>query len=218
MHLPHRAPTIVPPRKAVSSLKPIPVDRSARGANFFDLSAELRNLIYELAFEDLITSYPKPTSSNRRGRAQGPGVIMASRQIYQESILLYYSTVSLHFEVADKMISLLRKLGAKKRGLLSTDVYFDATSEAVVQSIRRIGSLKTRAVEQMAILQRRMRDSGATLQPGVLKLIIKCLWGGEMRPFVCWPDENGEWCFERLTIMGGDDLGTGPRHLVQDRH
>ncbi|KAK4494389.1 hypothetical protein PRZ48_014687 [Zasmidium cellare] len=177
-------------RKTTSSLRTTPVDRSARPTTFLDLPPELRNTIYELAFDSLVVFYPKPTPSNKKGRARYPGIIMASRQTFRECLLLYYSSVNLYFGATDKMLSFLAKLGAKKRTLLKNDVYFDADFEIIIDSPQPQPTIVPNATKQMAPIVRRMRDSGATLRPGVLKLRIRCWWGGRPISFLCWPDEN----------------------------
>ena len=81
--------------------------------NFFDLPAEIRNEIYELALEEQeVIVFPKAPKSNKTSRVKVPGILMASKQIHGEILQIFYNKTSFCFDNPQRAQTWLRKLGA----------------------------------------------------------------------------------------------------------
>lgn len=185
-------------------------NESVSTKGFFDLPAEMRNKIYELALQNEVVKYPKPTHSNKKGRAAFPGLLMASKRINKEVLEMFYSKVTFHFEVADKMLSWLRKLGLKKRNLVrkvivsdTIEMKFDYTfiAWALLQNSKWRRMAKDRVCENLRAIERRLRDHGLGLQPGSITTRS-----------ICWMDSKRT---RRVFFRCRHDVEHGGRLLLR---
>lgn len=101
------------------------------------------------------------------------------------------------------MLSVLRKLGSRKRALLKNEVLFNSNSEIIVSSLQEFTKVEHSADAQITIMQRRLQGCGATLKPGVLKIVMDCWWSeeAEERVYIFWLDEEGVWRCGRDDLM-----------------
>lgn len=67
----------------------------AKPFRFLDLPAELRNYIYQLAYEDTVITIGMII---RRSRYATPGLLMANKQIYVEGLLTFYNAAIFYFD------------------------------------------------------------------------------------------------------------------------
>ncbi|KAK4494831.1 hypothetical protein PRZ48_014187 [Zasmidium cellare] len=183
----------------------------ASKTTFLDLPAELRNEIYELAIERKTVVLSKSSKSNKKGRARSPALLLASKEIYRETLTIFYSKWTFHFESVAKLLSWLRTLGPQKRAFLRSVIVEDLFTLPQSGPLLGISIADDRAVENevsafLRAIERRLSDSGASLKPGCLTLHASCRWRFSSRRqfFSCRRDaEHGTEIVERgLTLPG----------------
>ncbi|KAF2767137.1 hypothetical protein EJ03DRAFT_329422 [Teratosphaeria nubilosa] len=84
-----------------------------RKTTFFDLPAELRNVVYELVANDTIMALPPSRKESSKPRVPVPGLLLTCRQCRTEYRTLFYSTVPVVVEVKDfDFRNLMRVVGS----------------------------------------------------------------------------------------------------------
>ncbi|KAH9834359.1 Catalyzes the ferrous insertion into protoporphyrin IX [Teratosphaeria destructans] len=68
---------------------------------FFDLPAELRNVVYELVASDTVMTLPRSRKESSKFPVPVPGLLLTSRQCRMEYRTLFFSTVPVNVEVKD---------------------------------------------------------------------------------------------------------------------
>ena len=91
----------------------------AQQNSFFDLPAEIRNLIYEFTF-DVEVEIPRRSKYSGNGRSTPSGLLMTCKQAYDESIQLYYLNTPFYFryEAMYRLQEWLNKIGRARAALI----------------------------------------------------------------------------------------------------
>ncbi|SMR61236.1 unnamed protein product [Zymoseptoria tritici ST99CH_3D1] len=104
------------------------------GSKLLSLPPEVKNDIYEIVLQDLTVTLEVPDDNGDTALGKGPGILLACKEVYQETWKLYYSTVTIivpldgprHADDADdetgrrRLDKFLRTIGRDKSALLTS--------------------------------------------------------------------------------------------------
>ncbi|KXS99106.1 hypothetical protein AC578_3504 [Pseudocercospora eumusae] len=163
----------------------LPVDPEVTGVQdqsqspFMGLSSELRNRIYELAF-DVTCEVPSGHKGNPKGLTAPPGLLLACKQTYAEGLKTYYSTAKFRIHTMSRTLAFLSRVASKNgHGPVLTSVTL------VHEEIRRLWAALHVSYAITDFRRPYFADGGkkvfqkfagkqvvlnAKLQPGVLKM------------------------------------------------
>lgn len=88
-------------------------------SRLFALAPELRNRIYELVLEDGTVSVESRKKNNPKGKSKVPGVLLACKQAYAESLQIFFSLTTFVFTNNGKLAEWLQNIGPQNRSLVS---------------------------------------------------------------------------------------------------
>ncbi|KAF7186648.1 hypothetical protein HII31_12057 [Pseudocercospora fuligena] len=76
------------------------------------LSSEMRNRLYELAF-DVTCEVPSGHKGNPKGLTAPPGLLLACKQTYAEGLKTYYSTANFRIHTKSRAFAFLSRVASK---------------------------------------------------------------------------------------------------------
>lgn len=110
---------------------------------FLDLPSELRNNIYEKAFEDIVTI--------KGGKALAPGILLACKQVHDEAVMVFYESTTFYFVDFNDGKGWYTQIHNKYRDVVSK-LRYDYVEEAKLTPRRQC----TTKAEIIRYLQRRV--------------------------------------------------------------
>ncbi|KAK4506323.1 hypothetical protein PRZ48_000053 [Zasmidium cellare] len=131
------------------------VNLSNNEAPFFRLSAELRNQIYELVYQDAIITIPTTPNTTY------PGLLLACKQTYHESLKIFYDLFELHSTSTKWLRKGLQRMAREKRDLLQAVV---VDRVAGVQVPGAENDRQWRASRIIEKFERRLQEQGTLLR------------------------------------------------------
>lgn len=112
-NMPHHKSTITTLSNAADQSK----------CRLFRLPAEIRNSIYELAFENEVVFVGTKIKKKPQARAKVQGILLACKQTYAETLQLHFSISTFQFDNKNRIMQWLRNIGLQHR-ILITQIEF----------------------------------------------------------------------------------------------
>ncbi|KAK4494394.1 hypothetical protein PRZ48_014692 [Zasmidium cellare] len=164
---------MAPTRKTTVSVLHNASDQST--SRLMSLAPELRNRIYEFVFEDETVTLKAKSTNNPEGRSRVPGVLLACKQTYIESLQIFFNKSIFLFTSMQKLSAWMRNIGPQNRRCVA-HVDFRTHHNKVNKGLRHHSLdpwLTGIAVKVMAV-EEEVKRHGVVLAEGMVRLRVVC--------------------------------------------